>query len=308
MARSVLPVPALPDDGDQPDLVVEQQVEREGLLLVARPDPPDALLGHLDERDEGLPRRAVLADRRVLRVRAVAQHDEGVGRRRLRSRRGERHAARTRRTRSPARRRPRPRRRRSRARRAPPAPRRRSPPRGARARRRGCGGSCPSSRRRWGSPSPSRGGRAPPPGSCRRWCGPRRRRAAASGPRGARGCAPCSGPMEHALPELPLDAELVEVARDLAGVAAQRREVALEVVDLLDHVDRDDDVVVVEPEDAARIVEQDVGVEDEVLFHDRCGSGEVEALAAARGESSRGRRCAARTPATLRFRPSRFAW
>ena len=54
----------------------------------------------------------------------------------------------------------------------------------------------------------------------------------------------------HTVAQLALHAELVEVARDLAGVAPEQ-EIALEVVDLLDHVDRDDDVVVAEPEDAA---------------------------------------------------------
>ena len=73
----------LADDGDEPDLVVEEQVEGEGLLLVARPDAPDALLRRLDELHERLLRRAVLAHRGVLRVRPVAQHHEGVRRRRL---------------------------------------------------------------------------------------------------------------------------------------------------------------------------------------------------------------------------------
>ena len=75
----------------------------------------------------------------------------------------------------------------------------------------------------------------------------------------------------HALGERALGAERVQVAGDQAGVAAQLGQVALELVDLLDDVDRDDDVVVVEAEDAPRIVEQDVGVEDEVLFHRLAG-------------------------------------
>src|SRR5918911_1095619 len=62
-------------------------------------------------------------------------------------------------------------------------------------------------------------------------------------------------------------AKLVEITRHLARVAAERREIALEVVDLLDHVDRDDDVVVTEAEDRPRVVEQDIRVEDEVLLH-----------------------------------------
>ena len=47
-------------------------------------------------------------------------------------------------------------------------------------------------------------------------------------------------------------AHIVDQPLHLPGVAAQRGEVALEVVDLLDHVDRDDDVVVVEGAVAAR--------------------------------------------------------
>src|SRR4029450_288075 len=45
----------------------------------------------------------------------------------------------------------------------------------------------------------------------------------------------------------------------------------LELVDLLDDVDGNDDVVVVEAEQRPRIVQQDVGVEDEVLFHRLAG-------------------------------------
>ena len=62
-------------------------------------------------------------------------------------------------------------------------------------------------------------------------------------------------------------AKLVEQARDRAGVAAPLRALALELIDLLDHVDRDDDVVVLEPEDGVGVVKQDVGVEDVVLLH-----------------------------------------
>ncbi len=48
IASSVLPVPALPTSVTQLDVVVEQQVEREVLLLVARLDPPHALAQLLD--------------------------------------------------------------------------------------------------------------------------------------------------------------------------------------------------------------------------------------------------------------------
>ena len=71
----------------------------------------------------------------------------------------------------------------------------------------------------------------------------------------------------HALRErAALLAEIVEQARDGARVAAALGAFALELVDLLDDVDRDDDVVVLEPEDGVRVVEQDVRVEDVVLL------------------------------------------
>ncbi len=66
---------------------------------------------------------------------------------------------------------------------------------------------------------------------------------------------------------LALLAELVEAAGDLARVAAALRQLLLEVVDLLEDVDRDEDVVVLEVEHRPRIVEQDVRVEDVVLLH-----------------------------------------
>ena len=62
--------------------------------------------------------------------------------------------------------------------------------------------------------------------------------------------------------------QIVEEARDGAGVAAALGPLALELVDLLDREDGDDDVVVLELEDRVRVVEQDVGVEDVVLLHD----------------------------------------
>src|SRR5438552_9809899 len=55
----------------------------------------------------------------------------------------------------------------------------------------------------------------------------------------------------------------------MARVPTALRTLSLELVDLLDDVDRDDDVVVVEPENRVRIVEEDVRVEDVVLLHIR---------------------------------------
>src|SRR5450432_113832 len=63
----------------------------------------------------------------------------------------------------------------------------------------------------------------------------------------------------------PLGAQPVEQARDLARVAAQLRGLFLEVVDLLDDEDGNDDFVVGELRDGAWVVQQDVGVENEVL-------------------------------------------
>ncbi len=65
------------------------------------------------------------------------------------------------------------------------------------------------------------------------------------------GCPPtraCTPAGERAA----LVAQLVEEARDVPRVAPALRALALELVDLLDDVDGDDDVVVLEPEDRAR--------------------------------------------------------
>ena len=53
--------------------------------------------------------------------------------------------------------------------------------------------------------------------------------------------------------------------RDLARVPPQVRLVLLEGVDLLQDVERDDDVVVGEVVQGLRVVQEDVGVEDEVF-------------------------------------------
>jgi hypothetical protein len=58
----------------------------------------------------------------------------------------------------------------------------------------------------------------------------------------------------------------VQHARHLPGVAPALRGLLLELIDLLDDEDRDDDLVVGEREDGARIVNQNVRVENEV-FH-----------------------------------------
>src|SRR4029079_6363087 len=82
--------------------------------------------------------------------------------------------------------------------------------------------------------------------------------------------SPAAG-KRHPFCERALGAERVQVASHDARVAPQLALVALELVDLLDDVDGNDDVVVVEAEQRPRIVQQDVGVEDEVLFHRLAG-------------------------------------
>jgi len=54
-----------------------------------------------------------------------------------------------------------------------------------------------------------------------------------------------------------------------AGVAAEVIVAGFERVELFDHIEWDDDVVVLEQEDCVGIVEQDVGIEHEV-FHGGC--------------------------------------
>jgi hypothetical protein len=68
------------------------------------------------------------------------------------------------------------------------------------------------------------------------------------------------------LADLPLFAQVVEHAHDLARRTTELGEIALELVDLFDHVDRDDHPVFLEREECVRIVKKHVGVEDEVLL------------------------------------------
>ena len=84
----------------------------------------------------------------------------------------------------------------------------------------------------------------PPPAAARRW---------AAGAPSDRRCA--------ARPEA------VQHARHLAGVAPALRGLLLELVDLLEDEDRDHHLVVLELQDRAGVVDQDVGVENEVLRH-----------------------------------------
>ncbi len=70
----------------------------------------------------------------------------------------------------------------------------------------------------------------------------------------------------HAVAEAAPGPELVHLARDAPGVPPDFRLVLLEVVHLLDHDDRNHDVVLLEMEDRLGIVEQYVGVEHEHLL------------------------------------------
>ena len=70
----------------------------------------------------------------------------------------------------------------------------------------------------------------------------------------------------------------VEHARHLTGVAPALRGLLLELIDLLDHEDRDDDLVVGEGEDGARIVNENVRVENEVFHWNRGTSGATRPL------------------------------
>src|SRR6202022_1474131 len=62
-------------------------------------------------------------------------------------------------------------------------------------------------------------------------------------------------------------AQVIEMVRDQAGVASHLILAALLAVDLLDHGQRDYDLVVLEGKDRVRIVQKDVRVEDVDLLH-----------------------------------------
>ena len=59
--------------------------------------------------------------------------------------------------------------------------------------------------------------------------------------------------------------DVVEEAARLAGVARDLGDAPLVVVELLERLHRQEDVVLLEPEEARRVVHQDVGVQDEEL-------------------------------------------
>ena len=59
--------------------------------------------------------------------------------------------------------------------------------------------------------------------------------------------------------------QLVELADELAGLEVEDRVPLLELVELLEHRDRDRDVVLLEVVESVEVVEDDGGVEDEDL-------------------------------------------
>src|SRR5262249_15730712 len=63
-------------------------------------------------------------------------------------------------------------------------------------------------------------------------------------------------------------AQLIQSAGDFARVAAALGQLLLELIDFLEDVNRDDDLVIGEFEDRLRIVQEHVGIEDEVLSHE----------------------------------------
>jgi hypothetical protein len=68
-----------------------------------------------------------------------------------------------------------------------------------------------------------------------------------------------------ALGERADEAEAVEVADDLAGGSPDVVVAPLHVVQFLDHGERDDDIVVLEDEQGVRVVQEHIGVEDEMF-------------------------------------------
>lgn len=69
----------------------------------------------------------------------------------------------------------------------------------------------------------------------------------------------------HAVGEVALLSQRVEQPDGRPRVAAEVVGAALELVELLDHVERDDDLVLLEHVQRVGVVQQDVGVDDEVL-------------------------------------------
>jgi hypothetical protein len=78
-----------------------------------------------------------------------------------------------------------------------------------------------------------------------------------------------AGRQRHALHDGAFQPEVVQLTSHLARVAPQLTQVLLEVVELFDAVDGDDDAVVCEAVHGGGVVQQDIGVENEVLAQSR---------------------------------------
>ena len=64
-------------------------------------------------------------------------------------------------------------------------------------------------------------------------------------------------------------AEAVQHAGDGAGILAEFGGLPLKAVNFLDDLDRQEDIVVLELEQRIGVMEQDIGVKDVILFHER---------------------------------------
>ncbi len=69
----------------------------------------------------------------------------------------------------------------------------------------------------------------------------------------------------HPLRQVPLGAEFIELADDLPGASADVIVLALELIQLFEHRKRNDDLIVVKHIQRCGIVQQDVGVQNEVF-------------------------------------------
>jgi len=73
----------------------------------------------------------------------------------------------------------------------------------------------------------------------------------------------------NAFAQVPRTAEPVQHAGDGAGILAQLSGLSLKVIDFLNDLYGEEDIVILELEQGIGIMEQDISVEDVVLFHAR---------------------------------------
>ena len=77
----------------------------------------------------------------------------------------------------------------------------------------------------------------------------------------------------HPIGQVALLAKFIQQPRHLAGVAALLGRIALEAIDLLDHLNRNDHVVVLEAGQRQGVMQQDIGIQHKGLAHDSDQSG-----------------------------------